>query len=141
MVFCRFVRVANQRRENQGYSEEIYLPFKVGDVREIAQPISSWDVVLMQDVLEHTNGYEKPVKEALRVARRRVIISFWHLDGNEGTEHINDDGNDGWGAWYDKTSWEKYLDTLDYPWFHTDIAPKDKTHTWHFYIIDKEPGV
>jgi SAM-dependent methyltransferase len=79
-----------------------------------------------------------PIHEALRVARKRVIISFWHLDGNEGTEHINDDSNDGWGAWYDKDKWEEFLNTLPFVWHHLDVAPKSSTHIWHFYIIEKE---
>ena len=125
----RFVRVANQR--NPG----VYF---VGDIRKLEHPDNSWDVVILQDCLEHTNGYEKPVEEALRVAKKRVIITFWHLEGNEGTEHINDDGNDGWGAWYDKTKWETWLNTLPYVWHHDELAPLGKTHKWDFYILDKE---
>lgn len=112
--------------------------FEVGDVRDIKEPDSSWDVVILQDVLEHTNGYKKPVSEALRVAIKRVIISFWHLEGNEGTEHINDDGDDGWGAWYDQIKWEEFLNSLPYVWHHLDIHPDGKTHSWNFYILDKE---
>lgn len=121
----RFVKVANKR-----VGMEI---FKLGDVRNIRQPDESWDVVILQDVLEHTNGYEKPVREALRVAKKRVIISFWHLTDDD-NPHINDDGDDGWGAWYDKRQWEKFLDSLDLHWLHHqihDTKPRD------FYIIDK----
>lgn len=125
----RFVRVANKRHEGI---------FFVGDCRKLEHPDYSWDVVILQDCLEHTNGYEKPITEALRVARKRVIVSFWHLDGNEGTEHINDDGNDGWGAWYDKSKWEQYLNSLPYVWHHYDLAPEGKSHKWHFYVIDRE---
>lgn len=127
----RFVRVANQRHPDHTF-------FYLGDARNLIEREESWDVVLLQDCLEHTNGYEKPVREALRVAKRRVIISFWHLEGNEGTEHINDDGNDGWGAWYDKTKWEEFLNTLSYPWMDEDLGVEGKTHKWNFYIIDKE---
>lgn len=131
----RFVRVANQRAmQVAGTSSG---PFALGDVRDIKEADGSWDVVIMQDVLEHTNGYEKPIKEALRVAKKRVIISFWHLDDTL-NEHINDDGNDGWGAWYDKRKWEKFLDSLDYMWIHDEIFPEGKVHSWHFYVIDKE---
>lgn len=125
----RFVRVANQRHPRK---------FSIGDARHLEEPDESFDVVILQDCLEHTNGYEKPVTEALRVARKRVIISFWHLDGNEGTEHINDDGNDGWGAWYDKKLWEEFLNTLPYVWHHLDVTPEGKTHKWDFYVLDKE---
>jgi hypothetical protein len=92
-------------------------------------------VVILQDVLEHTNGYGEPVKQALRVAKKRVIISFWHL--TEADDHINDDGDDGWGAWYSRPKWEEFLNTLDYVWFDTQIEPEGK-HPWDFYIISKE---
>lgn len=130
----RFVRVANKRAmEKAGTSSG---PFEHGDARDLKEADGSFDVVLLQDCLEHTNGYEKPVTEALRVARKRVIISFWHLE-NTDNEHINDDGNDGWGAWYDQKAWEEYLNTLPYPWMELEVSPEGKLHSWKFYIIRK----
>lgn len=131
-----FVEVANERAERMGYTDGPY--FAKGDIRHLKEPDASWDVVILQDCLEHTNGYEKAVKEALRVARKRVIVTFWHLDGNEGTQHINDDGDDGYGAWYDRGLWELFLTSLPYVWFDTEVAPEGKAHKWDFYIIDKE---
>lgn len=125
----RFVRVANQRNSGN---------YAVGDVRDFKQPDKSWDVVIMQDVLEHTNGYEKPLREALRVARRRIIVTFWHLMDKEEDNPINDDGDDGWGAWYSKSKWEKYLDSLDLHWLYDRLPRKDAFHD--VYVIDlKEP--
>lgn len=125
----RMVRVANQRiRSNQGPR------IRLGDARSLKEPDKSWDVVLLQDCLEHTNGYEKPVSEALRVARKRVIITFWHLEDTD-NEHINDDGNDGWGAWYDKQRWEAFLDSLNLHWLMTESAPDANRHHL-FYVID-----
>lgn len=129
----RFVRVANERHR-QRLSLPRSSPYRVGDVRDIAESDNSWDVVIMQDVLEHTNGYEKPVHEALRVAKRRCIFTFWHL--TESDDHINDDGNDGWGAWYSKPKWEDFLDTLGYTWFHHQVDDGKKPRD--FYIVDKQ---
>lgn len=123
----RFIRVANDRHPGK---------YSVGDCRSINELNRSWDVVILQDCLEHTNGYEKPVHEALRVAKRRVIISFWHL--TEDDDHINDDGDDGYGAWYSRPKWEAYLNKIGHPWSHHKISPKDKSHAWDFYVIDKE---
>lgn len=134
----RFVRVANNRRRDRHYrlySPISILPFELQDCRDLKEQPNLWDVVILQDCLEHTNGYEKPVLEALRVARRRVIVSFWHL--TEDDDHINDDGNDGYGAWYSRPKWEKFLNSLPYVWFDYDIHPEGKTHQWDFYIIDK----
>jgi ubiquinone/menaquinone biosynthesis C-methylase UbiE len=122
----RFVRVANQR--NPGI-------YTLGDVRNIDQPNEFWDVVVMQDSLEHTNGYEEPVREALRVAKKRAIFTFWHLTEND--DHINDDGDDGYGAWYSKPKWEEFLNTLPYVWFDYELEyPAGRIR--NYYIIDKE---
>lgn len=125
----RFIRVASQR-----VGMNI---FKVGDARKLEEPDASFDVVILQDCLEHTNGYERPVSEALRVAKRRIIITFWRMSEGD-TDTINDDGNDGYGAAYSRSKWEKYLDTLAYMWIHDEIHPEGKSHSWHLYVIDKE---
>lgn len=130
----RFVRVANLRHPIDIYDYE--KPYYIlGDVRDFKQPERSWDVVIMQDVLEHTNGYEKPVTEALRVARKRVIVTFWHLDDTD-NPHINDDGDDGWGAWYDKGTWERFLDSLDIHWMHHQLDQGNRKRD--YYVIDLE---
>lgn len=133
----RFVRVANQRLDGHLSSEfnPYSMGFALGDVRKIEEPDDSWDVVLFQDVLEHTNGYEKPMQEALRVAKKRVIVTFWHLADMD-DPHINDDGDDGWGAWYDKREWEKYLDSLGYTWFLDELEANNRMR--HVYVIDKD---
>ena len=123
----RFVRVANERVKPLNI-------FSKGDVRDIPAEDNSFDVVIMQDVLEHTNGYEKPLEEALRVARKRIIITFWRLQETPG--HINDDGDDGYGAHYDRHEWERYLDSLNLNWVHEEIPRKDSKHD--IYIIDKK---
>lgn len=110
--------------------------FRKGDIRHLEEADNSWDVVIMQDCIEHTNGYELPIREALRVARKRAIFTFWHLVDSD-TPHINDDGNDGWGAWYDKREVEQFLDSLGYPVIDTELEVEGKTHTWMFYVVDK----
>lgn len=123
----RFVRVANQRTAPVKV-------FKLGDVRKIPEPDKSFDVVIFQDVLEHTNGYEKPLDEALRVARKRIIVTFWHLMDKDEDNPVNDDGNDGWGAWYSGPRWEKYLDSLGLKWTHERLPRKDAFHD--LYVIE-----
>lgn len=124
----RFVRVAN-KRHNKDHNQR----FRVGDCRELKEPKRSWDVVILQDVLEYVPGYEKPVLEALRVARKRVIITFWHLTEND--DHINDDGNDGWGAWYSKPKWEEFLNSLNIKWTHIKSEP-DANRQHDFYVLE-----
>lgn len=127
----RFVRVANQRTGMNIFS--------VGDVRDFGEDDKSFDVVIMQDVLEHTNGYEKPLQEALRVARRLIIVTFWHLMDKDEDNPINDDGDDGWGAWYSGPKWEKYLDSLGLKWTHEKMPRKDAFHD--IYVIEAKDGI
>lgn len=51
--------------------------FRVGDAMSIPEPDASWDTVLLRHVLENTPEFETPICEALRVARKRVIIIMW----------------------------------------------------------------
>lgn len=136
----RFVRVTNKRIKDEhtrNFTDMIIKPFELQDCRDLKEDNLSWDVVLVQDCLEHTNGYEKPMAEALRVAKKRVIVTFWHLsESADHDEHINDDGDDGYGASYSRPKWEAYLDTLGYTWMHhqiMDSMPKVRD----YYIIDK----
>lgn len=132
-----FVEAANERRKQKQIPTEYALPFELQDCRDLKEPDGSWDVVIIQDCLEHTNGYEKPMSEALRVARKRVIVAFWHLMDKDEDNAINDDGDDGYGAWYSGSKWERYLDKLGYKWLHYQIIDhQDKARD--FYVIDKE---
>lgn len=124
----RFIKVANQRNPGK---------YQVGDARNLfRQGKDDWDVVILQDVLEHTNGYEKPLREALRVARKRIIVTFWRMGPNVMTK-TNDDGDDTWGSEYNQAEWEKYLDSLDLHWLH-EQSDSGANRRHDFYIIDKE---
>lgn len=135
-----FVKAANERIKNQYLSTRFgphtpqIVGFMQGDVRDIQLPDNRYDVVIVQDCLEHTNGYEKPTQEALRVAKRLVIITFWHLEDTD-DPHINDDGSDTWGTWYDKREWEAYLDSLPYKWTHERLVIGKNRD---IYVIEKE---
>jgi len=131
-----FVEAANLRRISRDYPTSYAAPFEVQDSRNLKEIDLSWDVIILQDCLEHTNGYEKPIAEALRVARKRVIVTFWHLTEND--DHINDDGDDGWGAWYSRPKWEAFLNTLPYDWSHTSFEHGENKRIRDYYIIDKE---
>lgn len=137
----RFVRVANKRRRSMKIPTTRALPFEVQDCRDLKEPDKSWDVVILQDVLEHTNGYGEAIAEALRVARKRVIISFWKgsfQDGSDVAEdQINDDGDDGYGSTYSREKFEKTMTSARLNW-RTLETPKG-ANRWHrFYVIELE---
>lgn len=134
----RFVRVANKRVMAKAGTKNG--PFHLGDARKLKEEDGSWDVVILQDVLEHTNGYERPVEEALRVAGKRVIITFWKAWRKKGDGHqINDDGDDGYGSNYVKESWEEFLDSTGFFWADTE-TPEGANRHHYIYVIDKEEG-
>lgn len=136
----RFVRVANERLHSKQVRmhedhEEVIDFFAFGDCRNIEEKNESWDAVILQDCLEHTNGYAKPMQEALRVAKKRVIVVFWHLTEND--DHINDDGNDGWGAWYSRPKWEEFLNSTGHKWEHSQLEfPAGRIRD--YYVVSKE---
>lgn len=141
----RFVRVANKRHPEEHpeiplNKKDDFGYFAFGDCRLLPAMDGLYDVVILQDCLEHTNGYEKPIHEALRVAKKRVIITFWKAsfqDGNDSLDQINDDGDDGYGATYNRANFENFLDSLGLTWLDTETSPK--ANRWHrYYIIDKE---
>jgi hypothetical protein len=73
----------------------------------------------------------------MRIARKRVIVVFWRTFNTNGQDDINDDGNDGYGATYDKGKWEKFIDSFGYPVMDFETTPA--ANRWHkYYVIDKE---
>lgn len=130
----RFVRVANHR--HPGIAE-------IGDCRDIREEDNSWDVVILQDIVEHTNGYEETVEQALRVAIKKVIVTFWRMNhtGRNKTNDDRDKGDEGYGSEYDQTIWEEYLDKLEAEgkisnWWRTESSPE--ANRWHlFYELTK----
>lgn len=129
----RFVRVANHRVP--GIAE-------LGDSRDIQEDDGSWDVVILQDIVEHTNGYEKSVEEALRVATDKVIVTFWRMD-HKGYHKTNDDtdkGEDGYGSEYDQELWEEYLNDLVKSkqitrWTFKESSPEANRHHLFYELI------
>lgn len=125
----RFIRIARQRQPNA--------IFDVGDARKLQALDNTWDVVILMDCLEHTSGYEQPIAEALRVANKRIIVTFWHMIEDDLQERVNIDGDDGFGYWYSRPRWERFLEWQKISWFHHQFEwPKGRVRD--FYIIDKE---
>ncbi len=143
----RFVKVVNERmaKLKQTHGQNLFpggAEYVMGDVRKLDEADESFDVVVLQDVLEHTNGYEAAILDALRVAKKRVLISFWKAsfqDGNESENQINDDGKDGYGATYNRSDFEIFLNNLavwGVDWTTTTTGPE--ANRWHrFYILQK----
>ncbi len=120
----RFIRVADKRQPDAHWA--------VADCRDLPIQDRTFDVVLLQDCLEHTNGYKKPIEEAMRVATSRVLITFWKasfMDGEDSADQINDDGDEGYGSTYNRVKFEEYLDSLGVEWHTATTEPG--ANRWH----------
>ena len=82
--------------------------WEVQDANYLAEFDNSWDVVILQDVLEHLPSYAFAIWEAARVARKRVIICLW-VPLIDGEDRIEDKGDGGYHSEYNK---DKFLDLI-----------------------------
>jgi ubiquinone/menaquinone biosynthesis C-methylase UbiE len=96
------------------YGNSITHMWEVQDARAMTEANKSWDVVLLQDIVEHTDGYEKPVYEAMRVARRKVIVTFWRSlsESDEDDVKLSEGYDDDWCGSYSRPKLEKWLHDL-----------------------------
>jgi ubiquinone/menaquinone biosynthesis C-methylase UbiE len=51
--------------------------WEVMDSRDLKELDKSWDVVVLYDVIDNQEGWEKSLDEAVRVARDKVILLMW----------------------------------------------------------------
>lgn len=105
------------------YGNAIDRSWEVQDARIPKEKPGSWDVVLLQDIVEHTNGYEKPVLAALKIARKKVIVTFWRSlsESDEDDVKQSKEGYDDWCGSYSKP---KLIA------FANDLVSKKQIHSW-----------
>jgi len=51
--------------------------WEVMDANNLKEEDNSWDIYLAIHALEYTRGYEKPILEGCRIARKKVVIVWW----------------------------------------------------------------
>ena len=81
--------------------------FRLGDACELDEPDDSFDVVLLRHVLENTPGYQIPLEEAYRVARKRVVVVLWRALTDRPTSIksvVSGDAND-----YNRSDFESFI--------------------------------
>jgi len=97
------------------------IPLVRSDADSLPFADKSFDAVVIRHVLEHQpNGYKKIVEEAIRIARKGVVIDFFlpplgfnfdvKLTGKEGIAT----------NWYSKNNFEKFL--FSFPFFCVDLV-------------------
>jgi hypothetical protein len=101
----------------------------------------SFDVVFARHVIDHCEYYEAPIRECLRLARKRVIFTLWVGLGFAGSgDRIKYNEDDCWTNTYDRGPFLEFLASLGY-WVHCRRLSAVK---WELvFVIDKqkEPGV
>lgn len=123
------------------YGESVDHSWEVQDARAMTEPDESWDVVLLQDIVEHTNGYEKPILEALRVAQHKVIVTFWRSLSESDEDDVKQSKPefDDWGSSYSRPKLEKWLLDLvsdgKITGWHSDACDENRHHD--FYVLVK----
>lgn len=81
-----------------------------GDLRKTPFPENSFDAVLLKHVLEHQPSYEEALKEAIKVARKCVIVNFFQTLLGNGLPDIHITHREGIPYnWYNRTKFEKFV--------------------------------
>jgi ubiquinone/menaquinone biosynthesis C-methylase UbiE len=91
------------------YGNEI--TFVKGFVQEIPLPEESQDVVILRHILEHLEeGYEIAIKEALRVAKKEVVVVFFLAPHGGPQDQMSESQPDENGCtyWWNTYSWSKF---------------------------------
>lgn len=118
--------------------------FRQGSADELPFDDGRFDVVLLRHVLEHALGYEREIAEAVRVARKRVIIVMWRpltqgpdkMRVREGDpEEYRKDGSNDFNA---DRFWD-YLWSFGYPVNYFEF-PEGRKANWAWIIdVGKAP--
>lgn len=91
----------------QGYAQELNNYFQSNSV----------DVVILRHILEHIpNGeYQDIIRQALKIAKKELIIVFFETPTNDSNDTIEERGPDERGCfyWWNKYSMPKFLEFVD----------------------------
>jgi len=109
--------------------------FAVGDVNDLQEKDNSWDVVNCRHVINHTEYYEKPLKELLRVAKKRVILTLHVPFSLKDMDEIREYPPYSWENAYDRGKFVKFLEGLDVKIVTFEERHKGGNET--FIVFDK----
>lgn len=85
-----------------------------GDLEKLPLRDKSFDAVVLKHILEHQpDGYENVVSEALRIARKCVIIDFFHPPLTFGPKTVRIFDKKGYANnWYRKRDFERFISNV-----------------------------
>ncbi len=94
-----------------------------------------FDAVLLKHVLEHQSDYPDVVREAVRVARRLVVINFFHRLLPLGRDIHLKDRRGFWNNWYSRRRFEAFLKTLPIRSFEKSRTLGTARQTAEIYLL------
>jgi len=86
--------------------------FRQADATGIPEQVSSWDTVVCRHAIEHTHDWRRALREAFRVARRRLIVITWQgLSAGSG-EIRREEHHGGYNWLWGEDVWNEVLHEL-----------------------------
>jgi len=126
----RMLQTARERHKD--------IRFVQGDVRELEFKDKSFDVVLLRHVLEHLPDYNDAVGEAVRVAKKSVIVdffiaptqlpfdmTFWYKQGY-------------YENWYSKRKFDNFVDVFPLSRIDREDVVGSVGQSAMIYVLDKD---
>lgn len=123
------------------YNKKAYpeAEWEVCDINKLNEPDESYDDVLLVHCVEAMDNYEKPLTEALRVAKKRVVLVFWKgLKANWEEDQIAKLDPDGFTSMYSAKKFLRFITNLGYahaPWLELYC---DEWRYNLYFIFDKK---
>lgn len=123
------------------YNKKTYseAEWEIGDINKLNEVDESFDVVLLFHCVEANDNYEKPIREALRVAKERVILVFWKgLHHDWETDKVEKLEPNAWTSHYSAKKFLRFLKEIGYahaPWLELYC---DEYRYNLYFIFDKK---
>jgi len=109
--------------------------FAIGDVNDIPEEDNSWDVVNCRHVINHCEYYEQPIRELVRVAKKRVILTLHVPFSEKEIDEIREFPPYSWESSFARGKFKKFLETLEVKIVTFEEHHKGGPET--FIVLDK----
>jgi ubiquinone/menaquinone biosynthesis C-methylase UbiE len=110
--------------------------WQIGDASNLKE--ASFDVVLLFHLFESMSSYEQTIKNALQIAKKKVIIVFWTALTDKENDDVRSLKNNGFMTTYSASKFFKFIKSLGYhytPWVEFYVGD----YRYNLFItLDKE---
>lgn len=91
-------------------AQEKGIDVSFGDIENIELPDDSFDIVYGRHILEHLKYYDKALSEAIRIAKKEVLIVFFIKPSDKKEDVIDLGFLDGHSVYHNKYSQSKFVE-------------------------------